>query len=323
MDKKKNLAIIGLIVCILGLGGAAIFIGSKLSEQPNTLPLDSQAEPAGLVWTSNDCSGCAGSGAWCNRYGDPPAGSMWSCYKNGSGVYKCAYEPPNSNGNSCYLIPVSGCDPESNSCCGNSYNWGACNCDTSACNTSCLNSIGAGQSGTYTMKCGSCKQKFTCSCSKPNNTPTPTPPKTATPTPTPTPTPTKTPTPTPTMTPTPTRTPTPTPTRTPTPTPTGTPTATPTGTVTVTPTIPQTALISDEGDRVLIGVMLMLVGLLIYRSGLHISMGQLFWHTGGKSFWSGFKGKNKTLDKFLAKLDDLSERNEFEDRVMQEQDQPE
>ena len=70
---------------------------------------------------------------------------------------------------------------------------------------------------------------------------------------------------------TPTNTPTITPTGSPTATPTRTPTITPTGSTTITPTqpittIPQTALITDEVDRILIGVGMIFIGIMVYMS---------------------------------------------------------
>ncbi|HOY46728.1 MAG TPA: hypothetical protein PKU95_03800 [Candidatus Dojkabacteria bacterium] len=112
------------------------------------------------------------------------------------------------------------------------------------------------------------------------------------PTPTLTPTNTGTPTITPTgsLTVTPSRTPTGTPTRTPTGTPTKTPTGTPSKTVTpttppgesTTPTLPPTALISNEVDLVLIGLVITMAGIAIYRSGAYISLGNLYWNNGGE-----------------------------------------
>lgn len=112
------------------------------------------------------------------------------------------------------------------------------------------------------------------------------------PTPTLTPTNTGTPTITPTgsLTVTPSRTPTGTPTRTPTGTPTKTPTGTPSKTVTpttppgesTTPTLPPTALISNEVDLVLIGLVITMAGIAIYRSGAYISIGNLYWNNGGE-----------------------------------------
>lgn len=139
----------------------------------------------------------------------------------------------------------------------------------------------------------------------PTDTPTPIPTQTFTPTPTPTgtllpsntPTSTSMPTSTPTRTPTPTLTPTgtllpshtPTPTLTPSTTPTGTllpsntPTITPTGTQTITPSLPHTALTPDQGDQIIAGVTLILIGLMVYSFGFNEKLGKFFWNIGGRN----------------------------------------
>ena len=121
-------------------------------------------------------------------------------------------------------------------------------------------------------------------------------------TPTPTDTPTNTPTGTLTITNSPTNTPTNTPTRTPTNTPTGTLTRTPTGTITRTVTntptgtiLPPTALISNEVDLIVFGLLLVIAGGFIYKSGLYISIGQLYWNNGGKNVSSGILNVSEDL----------------------------
>ncbi|MFQ5493665.1 MAG: hypothetical protein ACE5DX_05920 [Candidatus Dojkabacteria bacterium] len=113
-------------------------------------------------------------------------------------------------------------------------------------------------------------------------TPTQTPTQTLTGTPTQTPT--QTPTNTPTSSPTPTQTPTPTPTTTTTivatdtPTPTPTPTAGPSISPSPTTTIPPTALISDTADRVLIGLVMLIMGMGIYVTGFYTQIGEFIWN---------------------------------------------
>ena len=150
----------------------------------------------------------------------------------------------------------------------------------------------------------------------PTKTGTPTPTTTGTRTPTVTPTKTGSPTPTitgtqtPTVTPTKTGSPTPTatvtifitntPTATLTSTPTGTlvitdtPTPTVTGTVTITPSLPHTAITTDKGDRIIAGVLLVLVGLLVYTFGINEKLGKLFWNIGGRDI---LPNVNKTYKK--------------------------
>lgn len=115
-----------------------------------------------------------------------------------------------------------------------------------------------------------------CTCSTPSTTPSETP--TNTPTETPTNTPTITITGTITIT----------------ETPTNTPTLTLTGTITptdnVTPTtsnIPKTAIISDDTDRMIAGIIFVIAGLYFYFSGNYLVLGNIVWDNGGKRFWNG------------------------------------
>jgi hypothetical protein len=43
--------------------------------------------------------------------------------------------------------------------------------------------------------------------------------------------------------------------------------------------------------------MLMFVGFLMYRSGIYINLGNLFWTNGGNKFWKGYRKTNKNIDK--------------------------
>lgn len=284
MNKKVIIGV--LVVLMLVLGGAAIFIAVNLSSQQNITPEGVSA----LSFTNYSCSGACDSGRECNQYGDPPAGKMWACWLNGSS-YKCAYSDINEGGNACWGCP------------GNTH---ACGCDESACESACLAKISSGGSATHTMLCGSCQQKFTCECSKGsskiacgdtgcvsdsdcsgynNNVPgsitcdevtgnNPAQQRcviicpsgttkvgdcscvTATPTITPS----------------------------------HTPTITPTKVVT---TLPPTALITDEVDRVLIGVALIFFGLIIYKNNLYYSTFFFFKNTFRDVFVVNPKKKNK------------------------------
>jgi len=117
---------------------------------------------------------------------------------------------------------------------------------------------------------------------------------------------------TPTVTPSPTATPeitatptvTPTATLTPTPSPTPTRLVTKAAAVTTTPktTVPKTALVSDEFDRIIVGLMLIFVGLLIYRSGLYISLGNIYWNNGGRKLWGGMVNIGDIFDNSAGKF---------------------
>jgi len=75
-------------------------------------------------------------------------------------------------------------------------------------------------------------------------------------------------------------------------------TATPRPTITTTPraAVPPTALTTDEADRVIIGLMLIFVGMLIYRSGLYLSLGNIYWNNGGRKLWGGMVSMNDAFD---------------------------
>jgi len=259
MNKKVILS--GLVAIMILLGGAAVYIGTKLSSQPTT-PTQVSAYSYGKCSQLCNSDGCcqlpddyypscvsplcvqgisfAGTTGTC----DP--GQMFSCLHNGPvcaapDCLPCTADCPSGQTE---VDPVNGSCPN-----GSSKKQGHC--------TGCGNPY--------------------FGCCKPNSTPTPTPTRTPTPTPTPTTPVTITPTPTPTLTPTPTRTPTPTPTQTPTPVPSETPTPT-------TSPLPPTALISDEADRIIIGAGLILAGILFFQSGWYLNLGQLFWKLGGKKY---------------------------------------
>ena len=253
-SSNKKLLITFLVILMVLLGVAAIFIGIKLATTQEVTPTEGKAAPDNLIFpaASYYCSGSCESGAECNQYGDPPPGKMWSCWSQ-----TCSYEDVNSGGSSCYLDCQTG--------------WSPCGCDVSECEDRCMDTIGPGESGTYTMLCDNCRQKFSCDCEKPGVSNTPT--------------------------------------NTPTSTPTSTPTNTPTvsKSITPTPTLPPTALISDEADMIVFGLMFIVIGAGIYKMGmLNIVEGAL-WYMGGR----GLLGKYKTKY-FSSKLN--SERADFEEK---------
>jgi len=264
---KRNTVIILLVLVVVGLGIGTFYISSRLTDIDTTAPENVEAY--------STCSNACESGKECNSNGNPAPGKMWSCRSS-----KCVQEATNNGGQSCYL-----------SCSGG---WKPCGCDEDACNTACLAKIPAsGGNATHTMTCGACKQLFTCECSKTvDKTPTNTPTGTPTGTPTPTSTPTVTPTISKTITPTLTRTISPTISK------TVTPTITPTISYTITPTqlvttIPPTALITDEIDRVLIGICFIFIGIFLYRSGAYMFIGNYIWSFGGQLMGNSINEKEK------------------------------
>jgi hypothetical protein len=144
----------------------------------------------------------------------------------------------------------------------------------------------------------------------PTETPIPSLTVTLTPTDIPTTTPTETPIPTTSETPSPTSTLTPTNTITPTdntPLPTTTVTVTPSVIFTVSPTpqtsiLPATTIITDEIDRIVIGVCFILMGLMLYRSGAYLVIGNGFWSHGGRSFW---EMSNNKLNRFSILIEQI------------------
>jgi cell division septation protein DedD len=338
---KRGFAIIFLFLIIAGLSGVAIYVGNQLSQQ-NTSPEDINAA------ANRPCTGSCNSGSTCNQYGNPPENKMWACYKNNSGVYQCQFVAINDGGAHCYLScgggwKECGCDKAAceRKCLSDNKNSGpghytltqtcggcqqkfTCGCDIEGQPTDTPRP-------TNTIVINTPTSTPTATPTKPGNTNTPTP--TATPTakptvtytPTATPTGTTKPTSTPTATPTRTNTPTPTatgttrPTNTPTATPTGTqvPTATPTITPTGTlkPTLPKTAITTDKGDRIIIGILLMIIGLITYISNLHNKIGTFFWNIGGKNILPHISPifKNQSIDEI---------RNKFEKKIRKDSKEP-
>ncbi|MEI7579267.1 MAG: peptidoglycan DD-metalloendopeptidase family protein [bacterium] len=105
------------------------------------------------IETTYSCSGSCNSGKDCNAFGNPGEGSMWSCLKNQSGVFKCFQDTINSGGTSCFL----NCSPRA---------WQPCNCDIAKCQATCIQNNQNNPAGhyTYTDQCLSCQQSFTCGC---------------------------------------------------------------------------------------------------------------------------------------------------------------
>jgi len=94
-----------------------------------------------------------------------------------------------------------------------------------------------------------------------------------------------------------------------TPIPTEIPVATPTTTSEI---IPDTSIITDEVDRLIIGIVLVIFGVYIYKSGKYIQIGDLFWQRGGKDFYNKTAGNidsiyskiSNQINKFYSKTGD-------------------
>lgn len=84
-------------------------------------------------------------------------------------------------------------------------------------------------------------------------------------------------------------------------------------TFTITPyCVPGTALFSDEVDKILVAMMLIVVGMLMYRLGLHYKLGNLLWNKAGDKLVDNVMNRER-------KLEDARKR-EFEKRIVEEFD---
>ena len=68
----------------------------------------------------------------------------------------------------------------------------------------------------------------------------------------------------------------------------------------MTTTLPPTAIVTDEVDRIIIGVCFMFIGFLLYRSGAYIVIGDSIWSYGGKSIFNTSSKKLKRLSSYLT-----------------------
>lgn len=144
---KRNKILFSFTILLSLVIASVIYFSLPNTEYALSLQAEGYTQTA-YEYASLPCSSRCESGAECNQYGNPSPGNMWSCWN-----FQCVQEATNSGGNSCYLDCTTG--------------WGPCGCDISRCETNCKNNISPGESGTYTMLCDNCAQKFTCSCSKP------------------------------------------------------------------------------------------------------------------------------------------------------------
>ena len=87
--------------------------------------------------------------------------------------------------------------------------------------------------------------------------------------------------------------------------------------------LPCTALITDEVDRVLVGVILLIFGIFIYRMDWHYSIGQYFWKNGGKRMYK----EGTTLNSIFKRLSkniylDITQRGnkKFERKTIQDRE---
>lgn len=176
----------------------------------------------------------------------------------------------------CAYVDINDGDPQCYLSC-STNSWLPCGCDEDECQQRCEEELENDpdlENATITMKCDGCQQEFTCECER-------------------------------------TATPTPTPTQTPTATPSQTPTETPTGTISPTPTLPTTALVSNEIDTIIIGIILIILGMGFYKIGIINLMERVMWHTEGRGVLSKYQTKY-----YKEKIN--SEREDFEEKIIQD-----
>ncbi|MCA9383663.1 hypothetical protein KC909_04810 [Candidatus Dojkabacteria bacterium] len=87
--------------------------------------------------------------------------------------------------------------------------------------------------------------------------------------------------------------------------------------------LPPTALISENSDRLIIGVMLILTGFMLYRFGIYNHFGEAFWKIGGKYLLNGilpeykekYQAEQKVKDQKNADKQNEKIRSKFEERM--------
>ena len=333
---KKKPFIIGLSVFVVLLALGSVYISFRLKELETTLPEETSALSYTEACSSGQNNGylfvCESSISGCGEGRLRNCQDM-QCY-NSNWAHACA--PILNDGQSCAGLTDLGGPFEDgkNHFVGCRYPSGQapqnCFCLQGMSGTTTCSTDSYGWGNTYDS-CGARYRPPTTTTPPtrtPTNTPTFTPTGILTITPTLTNTPsftptltitgtitttvtitiTHTPTHTPTYTPsfTPTTTLTPTLTTTLTPTITTTITTTITNSPTITPTrpltttLPPTAIVTDEVDRIIIGMCFMFVGFLLYRSGAYIIIGNSIWSYGGKSL---FNTSSRKLNKFTSFLE--------------------
>lgn len=161
---KKGTTLIALLGLIV-IGAIVGFILWRVNQDAN---LGNEDSNAGL----NLCTGSLGSGAYCNKYGNPAANKMWACkavsfadsgldtqteynncieYNYLTGCYQCLQVPINDGDDRCYLAAPN--------------TWAACGCNTGVCDRECRKDLSPTKTyNTYSMKCDACQQLFTCEC---------------------------------------------------------------------------------------------------------------------------------------------------------------
>lgn len=87
--------------------------------------------------------------------------------------------------------------------------------------------------------------------------------------------------------------------------------------------LPCTALITDEVDRILIGVIFLIFGMFIYKMDWHYTIGQYFWKNGGKNIYE----KSTFLNRIIKRLSknvflDITQKGnkKFERKAIQERE---
>jgi hypothetical protein len=295
MNLKKYYTGLFIAFIVIATFGA-IYIGFKLGQAPATAPDEAAA------FKPNGCTYISGGNCYCwdtrESIGNCCNGSGPLC---GSGIcsdVQCEFR--NVEPDDCNLGQMTVCDfsesPDGVNC-GSTEASCNCSCDANVPSpnegetevyhgtnqTACAN---ATRIVKYLGSCSGCGNEYFCiACFETpqvSDTPTPTPTGTITITPTSTSTPTVT--------------------------ITVTKTITVTPSVSVTPTLPKTALISDEADKLLFGLLLTTLGITIFFTGMNINLGNGFWALGMRNLFLRFNSRDILKDTIKE------ERSEFEEK---------
>ena len=332
--KYKKVALVMFVVLTLLITGGAIFIGIKLSQTPSTAPEDTNAQvPVGCFESAEGYCACETSSSTpsLSNCCSAPQSSGDSC-SNKENTNSCKFNTELIKFGTTDIGKMARCNYTANKDTGIEWVDGSdFKCDCAAyipqeyrdmatgviTNFKAVACIGNERLVSYFATCSVNEYPYSCSICVPlaaTDTPTATPTNTpgatiGTPSASPSASPTVSPTFTITVSPstgrvtaTPTNTNTPTVTATRTMTPSATRSVVVTSTTPTTSTIPATALISDEVDVIILGFAFVFFGVALYKSGLYIKIGQVYWEGAGEKLSSGLSTTNEG---FLGFLDNI------------------
>lgn len=79
--------------------------------------------------------------------------------------------------------------------------------------------------------------------------------------------------------------------------------------------LPPTALVSDEVDRIIFGIVLIITGLAVFKYGIHRRVGEAFWSAGGKHVLSKVNDEYGNEYQQETKTNNKKQRQEFENKI--------